>query len=410
MKVFLLSDYFYPFNPGGSEWSVYELGQSLKKEGLTPLIVTLNYGAAEEENYHGMKILRLPFYKKLKSQRQVVNPIWQNNPIFFLTSAFHLVKAIRDKNPDLLHVHGKFLIPPAIIAGFITKKPVVVSIRDKQMFCSIGKCFFDAKRTKACNFFEYLTSDIPWFFQNYSKNKNFLMLAYIYLGSIWTRVAYEIIKFFARRSSSIIAISQSHKAYLEANGFSKVKVIYNTINFPGIKSTVQKNKSVLFAGKLSKGKGGEILINSIKGLAKANKISFLFAGTVEIRTNVSKRYTNFLGSVEYQKLLNLYSRVSAIILPSIYPESFGRIALEAISVGTPAIVSNIGALPEIVDDKVTGRVIEPDENEIKKAILDVVKNEERYKLNIKKRYSQLKKKFHDDPLQHHISLYKILQK
>ena len=131
MKVFLLSDYFYPFNPGGSEWSVYELGQSLKKEGLTPLIVTLNYGAAEEENYHGMKILRLPFYKKLKSQRQVVNPIWQNNPIFFLTSAFHLIKAIRNENPDLLHVHGKFLIPPAIIASFITKKPPVAEMIKK---------------------------------------------------------------------------------------------------------------------------------------------------------------------------------------------------------------------------------------------------------------------------------------
>ena len=42
MKIFLIADYFYPFNPGGSEWSVYELGKAFVKHKLSPVIVTLN--------------------------------------------------------------------------------------------------------------------------------------------------------------------------------------------------------------------------------------------------------------------------------------------------------------------------------------------------------------------------------
>lgn len=87
MKVLLLTDYFYPFTPGGSEWSVYELAKALIKNRVDTQVVSINYGADNNDVYKGIKILRIPFIKKLKDSRSVVNPIWQNNPIFFLKSA-----------------------------------------------------------------------------------------------------------------------------------------------------------------------------------------------------------------------------------------------------------------------------------------------------------------------------------
>ena len=418
MKIFLLSDYFYPFNPGGSEWSVYELAKSLKKRGIDPIIITLNYGAHAQEMYDGLKVIRLAFAKKIGAERKVVNPIWQNNPIFFAVSAFQIYRAIKSENPGVIHVHGKFLIPGAILAGFVTKIPVIVTIRDKQIICPIGKCFFEKNRLKACKLGEYITSDLPWYYANYSEHKSFTNLAYIALGALYNKFMFAVIKFFANKAKLIIAISQSQKKYLEVNGFSKVKVIYNTADFSGSKSSVQKTKSVLFAGKLSKGKGGEILINSIPDLVKKNKIVFLFAGTIELKMMFSKKlakksfkkYIKVLKNLNHRKLTNLYSKVTAVVMPSIYPESFGRVALEAISQGTPVVVTNIGGLPEIVQDKVTGRVVNPNENELKNAIKDVVENEKIYNQNIKRLYPFLREKFHDIPIEQHLKIYENLLK
>ena len=418
MKIFLVSDYFYPFNPGGSEWSVYELAKSLKKRDIEPIIITLNYGARAQEIYDGLKVRRLAFVKKIGTERKVVNPIWQNNPIFFTASAFQIYKTIMSEKPDVIHVHGKFLIPGAIIAGLITKIPVIVTIRDKQIICPIGKCFFEKNRLKACELGEYITSDLPWYYANYSQHKSFMNFTYIALGAIYNKFMFAIIKFFAKRAKIIMTISQSQKEYLEKNGFSNLRVIYNTASFSIPQRRIQKSKSILFAGKLSKGKCGEILINSIPDLVKKNKIVFLFAGTIELKKMFSeklgkktfKKYIKVLKNLSHPKLTNLYSKVTAIVMPSIYPESFGRVALEAIAQGTPAIVTNIGGLPEIVQDKVTGRVVNPNEHELKNAIKEVVENEKIYNQNIKRLYPSLREKFHDIPIEQHLKIYRSLFK
>jgi glycosyltransferase involved in cell wall biosynthesis len=39
---------------------------------------------------------------------------------------------------------------------------------------------------------------------------------------------------------------------------------------------------------------------------------------------------------------------AAVAVPSIEPEAFGRVAVEAQAIGTPVVVSNLGAVPETV--------------------------------------------------------------
>ena len=57
----------------------------------------------------------------------------------------------------------------------------------------------------------------------------------------------------------------------------------------------------------------------------------------------------FLGYVEDETLAGLYANATLFVLPS-QDEGFGLPALEAMASGTPVIVSNGGALPEIVDE------------------------------------------------------------
>lgn len=412
MKIFLITDYFFPFNPGGSEWSVYELAKSFKEKEINSTIVTLNYGTQKNSNYRGVEVIRIPFIKKINSNRKVVNPVWQNNPVFFLTSTIQLLKLIKEHDPDILHVHGKFLIPAAIISGFLKKKPVIISSRDKQMLCPIGKCFFDSQRRKSCKLFEFITVDIPWFYKNYTQDKSVIKFVYVFLGSLHNRISYQIIQTLARRAKKIIAISQSQKLYLQANGFRNIDVIYNTATFTQSKSRVLKEKKVLFAGKLSRGKGSQILIGAIKNLVLKSNIKFIFAGSIDDKSisNLEsfKKNVKFLGAVNHHQLVSLYKSVSVVVMPSVYPESFGRVALESLSCGTPVVVTNIGGLPEIVEDHETGRIVEANTQDLEKAILEVVGKENLYKDNIKKAYTKLKKKFNTDPVSQHLKLYKSL--
>lgn len=413
MRVLLLTDYFYPFTPGGSEWSVYELAKALVKNRVDAQVVSINYGADSTGKYKGIKVLRIPFFKKVSGPRSVVNPIWQNNPVFSIISAYSLIKIIRAENPDIIHVHGKFLIPSAVISGFITNKPVIVTIRDKQILCPIGKCFFDPKRFKACNFWECLTVDFPWFAKNYT-NHSLFSIAYAFFGTIWSKASGEIIKYFTKKASAVTTISNSQKKYLEASGFKNVEVIYNTADFKNPQKSPRKTKSILFVGKLSKGKGVEILLDAAEEIIANYKVKFIFAGSIqsiEIKNRLNqkalKSYTKLLGNVEYADLPQVYKSSSVLVMPSIYPESFGRSALESLSFGTPVVITNTGALPEIVEDKVTGRVCQPDVENLKKAILDVLQNEEKYRENIIKRFSFLKEKFMENPTKEYLKLYKM---
>jgi glycosyltransferase involved in cell wall biosynthesis len=49
-------------------------------------------------------------------------------------------------------------------------------------------------------------------------------------------------------------------------------------------------------------------------------------------------------------------RARAVVMPSIWPEPFGRISVEANRLGVPAVVSSAGGLPETIVDRVTGYI------------------------------------------------------
>ncbi|TGU47431.1 glycosyltransferase, partial [Mesorhizobium sp. M00.F.Ca.ET.186.01.1.1] len=49
---------------------------------------------------------------------------------------------------------------------------------------------------------------------------------------------------------------------------------------------------------------------------------------------------------------------AGMLFPIDWPEPFGLVAIEAMACGTPVIAWNSGALPEIVDDGVTGFVVD----------------------------------------------------
>ena len=254
--------------------------------------------------------------------------------------------------------------------------------------------------------------DLPWFTKNYT-NQSLFAITYAFFGLIWSKISGEIIKYFAKKATVVTTISNSQKKYLKFAGFKNVKVIYNTAEFKNPKVTPPKTKSVLFVGKLSKGKGIELLLDAAKQILKIHKTKFIFAGAIQsdkiksrLKLKSLKPYVKLLGSVDYADLPAIYKSSSLLAMPSIYPESFGRSALESLSVGTPVVVTNMGALPEIIEDKITGHICQPTVKNLKEAILDVLQNEGKYRNNIAQNYKILKNKFMINPTKEYLRLYK----
>jgi glycosyltransferase involved in cell wall biosynthesis len=66
----------------------------------------------------------------------------------------------------------------------------------------------------------------------------------------------------------------------------------------------------------------------------------------------------FTGSLHQQGLLPYYQQADIVINPSL-SEAFGMSLVEAMATETPVIATKIGGMPEIVDDNVTGLLVEP---------------------------------------------------
>jgi glycosyltransferase involved in cell wall biosynthesis len=73
---------------------------------------------------------------------------------------------------------------------------------------------------------------------------------------------------------------------------------------------------------------------------------------------------HFVGEVNEAKKRELISRAKALLFPIDWPEPFGLVLIEALSYGTPVIAYGHGAVPEIVEDSVTGFIVSNQEEAV----------------------------------------------
>ena len=118
----------------------------------------------------------------------------------------------------------------------------------------------------------------------------------------------------------------------------------------------------LFVGRLERLKGVHTLLERFRDYDKADLV---IAGDGEYGgelRSLAKGLPNvhFLGRVHPHALAPLYRDAIALVVPSIGFETFGIVLLEAFARGTPAIVHDLGALPEVIADSGGGLVYRTD--------------------------------------------------
>jgi glycosyltransferase involved in cell wall biosynthesis len=117
---------------------------------------------------------------------------------------------------------------------------------------------------------------------------------------------------------------------------------------------------VLLAARLTGWKGQRVLIEAAAKLRDAGlgDVAYILAGDPQGRDSYVKELD---GLIEARKLKGIVRRVghctdmpaaflaaSVVTVPSTEPEAFGRSAVEAQAMGTPVVVSDLGAVPETV--------------------------------------------------------------
>ena len=101
-------------------------------------------------------------------------------------------------------------------------------------------------------------------------------------------------------------------------------------------------RQVLFVGRDIPTKGLQVLLEALDLMGDAAP-PLLVAGVAPVPQIYG---VQFLGPVPHARVLDLMAESMAVVVPSVWAEPFGRVAIEAQAVGTPAIVSAVGGLPE----------------------------------------------------------------
>lgn len=118
-------------------------------------------------------------------------------------------------------------------------------------------------------------------------------------------------------------------------------------------------------GRMEMIKGMDYVIPAFAHLrAKMPRVRLLVVGEGSLRPHMMQQASEWgvTGAVEWvdrqsqAKLAALYDRIDVCWMPS-RSEGFGLSALEAMARGCPVVVSDVGGLPELVQDGVSGRLV-----------------------------------------------------
>jgi glycosyltransferase involved in cell wall biosynthesis len=176
-----------------------------------------------------------------------------------------------------------------------------------------------------------------------------------------------------RGAARLIAISNQTRDDYAARGFraDRIDVVYNGIDpeaWRPRRSREDVRRSlgidpeallIVYAGRLHPGKGIETLIDAVASLTAP--VRLIVAGRerpdgsgrdyeAELRAHAGRRrlegICQFVGHVDAPA--DLYGAADVTVLPSLVAEAFGRVIIESMACGTPAIGSRTGGVPEVL--------------------------------------------------------------
>jgi len=393
VRIGLINEYFPPQAVGGAEWSTYYLGRRLAEAGHKVVVITPNYGASKYEEREGMKIYRFWFPQRLKEGRLARSSL-HSTPLFYLYSAIQIYRIARREQLQVLHAHNIYSLPGTCLASRWLNVPSVITLRDVRSVCVGCLCLHRQEYIPDhCSLWQHWRC-MREFDYKYNVGKGRFYRAKWYLNTLWKRLDLVVRNYFLMRVDRIITISDGLKAiYVHAGRFppERAQTIYN---FPPILPDVQVDvaetrrkyglegkKIVLAVGKMSFGKGSDVLIAAVPEVVRAvPEALVVFVGRknplIEVPEDVQE-YVKVLGVLPHEEVLKIYTVAHVVTMPSVWQEPHGRVLIEAMRLGRPVVATRVGGIPETMEDGVSGLLVERnDPRLLAKAITQILSSPE----------------------------------
>lgn len=197
----------------------------------------------------------------------------------------------------------------------------------------------------------------------------------------------------ARIARRTVAISDHVGDFLQASRIvppDRLRVIKYGIDLgqwaPATGTGSNQECVIASAARFVPGKGLDFLIEGFGLLAKRGvSARLVIAGDGPERSRLEGLAGRVVGgdaTVEFPGFLDdvrpLLGRADVFVFPTTtFPEGFGLSALEAMAIGLPVVATRVASLPEIVQDGVTGRLVDPESPaELADALTELARNSE----------------------------------
>lgn len=281
------------------------------------------------------------------------------DPIAF-ASHDELLGHIARTAPDVVHLHS--LLPGYSGIG----KNSVLTVHDHLPHCPSGGRFLDGPQEACTRDFGFLRC-----------------LAGHYFDRCGSRHPTGFVKRFLKSRNAIsfpgqwIAPSSDSRSRILKRGIrpDRVHLVRNPSPMPpcGSKSDFPSSE-FLFVGRLFPNKGCEVAVRAV-AMTDTPRLRILGDGPSKAgiehlarELGISDRIA-FDGWLPRRDVVDLLGSCTALVVPSLWPEPFGLVVLEAFSLGRPVIASRIGGLLDLVDDGRNGALFDPGSAEQLAALL-----------------------------------------
>jgi glycosyltransferase involved in cell wall biosynthesis len=188
----------------------------------------------------------------------------------------------------------------------------------------------------------------------------------------------------------VIAVSRfmSDLAVMIGVKKDKIKVIYNSIDFmsDSADSVISEDalpkdgKIIMTSCRLTKWKGVDLLIKNIEEIQENGRVYLVIIGDGPESQNLIRLvkdrgvsdFVIFKGSISHEIVLYYYRKADVFVLNTNY-EGLSHTLLEVMSAGVPIVATNVGGNPEVIENGVSGLLVEyGNGSQLKEAVIKIL--------------------------------------
>lgn len=347
MKILMLNKFFYI--KGGSETYYFSLKKLLEENGHEVIDFSMNDDKNFESKYSEFFVSGVDYNKKQSLFSKIKAGI---KIVYSIEAKRKLEKLIKKTKPDIAHLHiFQHQLSTSVLD--VLKKyniPIVYTAHDLKMICPNYKMLTHGNICEKCKGEKYINCLKNKCIKD-STVKSSIAMIEAYMNK-W-RGAYNKIDF-------IITPSQFYRNKFIEFGVDEKRVTYIP-NFLSMEETeydkLSENNYLLYFGRLSEEKGILTLVKAMNGIDTTLKI--LGSGPLkeEIKEFIEKEKIEnieMLGFKSGKELNTIIANAKAVILPSEWYENGPYSGIETLKLGVPIIGSDLGGIPELIDDGKNG--------------------------------------------------------